>query len=68
MSADRSRSPRHGIHSCGSATGLAHAQAVIETWRREYNEQRPKKSVGGLTRALYAPKLAAARSIVTAGL
>jgi transposase InsO family protein len=49
-------------------TSLAHAQAVIETWRREYNEERPKKSLGGLTPALYAQKLAAARSIVTAGL
>ena len=24
-------------------TSLAHAQVVIETWRREYNEERPKK-------------------------
>jgi putative transposase len=28
---------------------LAHARAVIETWRREYNEERPKESLGGLT-------------------
>jgi transposase InsO family protein len=28
-------------------TSLAHAQVVIETWRREYNEERPKKSLGG---------------------
>ena len=32
-------------------TSLAHAQAVIETWRREYNEERPKKRLGGLTPA-----------------
>jgi transposase InsO family protein len=30
---------------------------VIETWRREYNEERPKKSLGGLTPAQYAKKL-----------
>ncbi len=28
-------------------TRLAHARAVIEAWRREYNEERPKKSLGG---------------------
>ncbi len=26
---------------------LDHAKVVIEAWRREYNEQRPKKSLGG---------------------
>jgi putative transposase len=30
-------------------TSLAHAQVVIETWRREYNDERPKKGLGGLT-------------------
>lgn len=30
-------------------TSLAHAQIVIESWRREYNEERPKKALGGLT-------------------
>lgn len=49
-------------------TSIGHAQVVIETWRREYNEERPKKSLGGLTPALYARKLTAERSIVTAGL
>ena len=39
-------------------TGLAHARAVIEAWRREYNEERPKKSLGGLTPAQYAKHLA----------
>ena len=28
---------------------LLHAGTVIETWRREYNEERPKKALGGLT-------------------
>jgi len=39
-------------------TSLAHAKAVIETWRREYNEERPKRSLGGLTPARYAQQLA----------
>jgi putative transposase len=39
-------------------TSLAHARAVIETWRREYNEERPKKSLGGLTPSQYAKQLA----------
>lgn len=30
-------------------TGLLHARTVIETWRREYNEERPKKALGRLT-------------------
>lgn len=38
-------------------TSLAHAQAVIETWRREYNEERPKKGLGGLTPTAYAKTL-----------
>lgn len=37
---------------------LAHAQVLIETWRREYNEERPKKALGGLTPAAYANQLA----------
>lgn len=37
---------------------LAHARQVIENWRREYNEQRPKKSLGGLTPAMYAKQMA----------
>ena len=39
-------------------TSLAHARTVIETWRREYNEERPKKLLGGLTPAQYAKQLA----------
>ena len=35
-------------------TSVAHAQHIIETWRREYNEERPKKGLGGLTPAVYA--------------
>ncbi len=39
-------------------TSLRHAQVIIDTWRREYNEERPKKSLGGLTPAAYAKTLA----------
>ena len=38
---------------------LAHARAVIEVWRQEYNEERPKRSLGGLTPAQCAKQLAA---------
>ena len=49
-------------------TSLAHAQAIIEAWRHEYNEERPKKGLGGLTPALYARQLVAKRGTVTVGL
>ena len=49
-------------------TSLAHAQAIIETWRREYNEERPKKGLGGLTPVLYAKQLVVKGSTVTVGL
>ena len=39
-------------------TSLPHAQVVIEAWRREYNEERPKKSLGGMTPSVYARQLA----------
>jgi transposase InsO family protein len=38
-------------------TSLAHATAVIDTWRREYNEERPTRSLGGLTPAQSAQQL-----------
>ncbi len=47
---------------------LAHAQAVIEAWRREYNEERPKKALGGLTPAAYARQLAERSVKVATGL
>ena len=49
-------------------TSLAHTQVLIEAWRREYNEERPKKGLGGLTPAQYAKRLVAKRSTVTIGL
>lgn len=39
-------------------TSMRHAQVIIEAWRREYNEERPKKSLGGMTPAAYARSLA----------
>jgi putative transposase len=47
---------------------LDHAQVLIETWRREYSEERPKKALGGLTPAAYARQLTAKSSTVTTGL
>ena len=44
---------------------LAHAQRVIEGWRREYNEERPKKALGGLTPAAYARRPMTKTSTVT---
>jgi len=39
-------------------THLLHARSAIETWRREYNEERPKNALGGLTPSAYAKHLA----------
>ncbi len=46
-------------------TSLRHAKAIIDTWRREYNEERPKKSLGGLTPAAYAKTLAEKSATLT---
>lgn len=37
---------------------LDHAKRIVEAWRREYNRERPKKSLGGLTPDQYAKQLA----------
>ena len=42
--------------------------ALIEAWRQEYNEERPKKGLGGLTPAAYGRQLAKETGTVTAGL
>ena len=39
-------------------TSLIHARVVIEAWRREYNEERPKKTLSGMTPSAYAKYLA----------
>lgn len=36
---------------------LHHARVLIEAWRKEYNDERPKKALGGLTPAAYARQL-----------
>ena len=38
-------------------TSLAHARVAIEEWRRDYNEDRPKKDLGGVPPAVYAARL-----------
>ena len=39
----------------------------IEAWRREYNEERPEKALGGLTPAAYARQLATKAVTVNPG-
>jgi putative transposase len=36
---------------------LAQAKAVIARWRQEYNEERPKRALAGLTPLAYAVQL-----------
>ena len=38
-------------------TSLTHARVSVEAWHREYNEERPKRSLCGLTPAAYARTL-----------
>jgi putative transposase len=38
-------------------TSLQHARVVVEAWRKEYNEERPKRSLGRLTPTDYAKTL-----------
>lgn len=47
---------------------LTHVRTLIEAWCREYNEERPKKALGGLTPVQYAGQLARKPSQVTGGL
>ena len=49
-------------------TSLAHARALIDAWHREYNEERPKEGLGGLTPAQYAKQLAEKAITLTTGL
>ena len=41
------------------------AKVKIEAWRREYNEERPKKALGGMTPAAYAVQLAQKAATLT---
>ncbi|MEC5080435.1 integrase core domain-containing protein, partial [Xanthomonas oryzae pv. oryzicola] len=45
---------------------LLHARTEIERWCREYNEHRPKKTIGAMTPATYAKQLAHS-DIITPG-
>ena len=51
-------------------TSVPHARALIEAWRREYNDERPKEALGGLTPTAYARQLTerTKKETVTAGL
>jgi len=51
-------------------TSVPHACVVIEAWRREYNDERPKKVLGGLTPTAFARQLTTGTKVakVTAGL
>jgi putative transposase len=49
-------------------TSLDHARIVIEAWRREYNDERPKKGLNGLTPTQYAKQLADKAATVSLGL
>ena len=51
-------------------TSVAHARAIIEAWRCEYNDERPKKALGGLTPAADARQVTKRTEMakVTAGL
>lgn len=47
---------------------LHHARVLIETWRKEYNDERPKRALGGLTPSAYARQLAQKAVTLTPGL
>ena len=47
---------------------LLHARTSIESWRRDYNEERPKRALGGMTPAQYAAQLAAKIDKIKTGL
>ena len=42
---------------------LAHARATLETWRRDYNTERPHSKLGWLTPAAYASALRTRRDL-----
>jgi transposase InsO family protein len=54
----------------GWFTSAADAQVVSDAWRREYNDQRPKESLGGLTPTAFARQLTerTKRETLTTGL
>lgn len=44
---------------------LTHACQLIGTWRIDYNEERPKKALGGLTPAAYATQMVNASKLTS---
>src|SRR5688572_13373017 len=44
----------------------SHSDRMIEGWRREYNDERPKRALGGLTPSQYARQLAQKAVTLTA--
>ena len=48
-------------------TSLEHARVVIEDWRRDYNEERPKKDLGGVPPAVYAARLNSLAPLANSG-
>jgi len=47
---------------------LFHARTSIESWRRDYNEERPKRALGGLRPAQHAVQLAGNTDNISTGL
>ena len=47
---------------------LLHARTAIEIWRREYNEERPKEVLGGVTLSAHARQLASKTTTMPLGL
>ncbi|MBM4192716.1 MAG: transposase, partial [Gammaproteobacteria bacterium] len=47
---------------------LDHARGVIETWRREYNDARPKKTLRGPTPTQYAKQISQKAATLTVSL
>ncbi|NDP42120.1 MAG: transposase [Aromatoleum sp.] len=45
------------FHSFVGFASLANARVLIEAWRRDYNEHRPKKDLAGIPLAVYAARL-----------
>jgi transposase InsO family protein len=49
-------------------TSLDHARCVIETWRREYDDERQKRTLGGLTPSEYAKQISQKADTLTVSL
>lgn len=47
---------------------LLHARTSIESWRRDYNEERSKRAIYGLTPAQHDAQLAAKKDSISNGL